>query len=202
MYSKIIRTLQICCMVGLGLVDAKSDESTDESTQRTQMLFDLTKTESHPSWRTSNDNVMGGISEGGPLSMDGFLRFKGVLSLENNGGFSSIYREAGLDLSDFSGVELKVKGDGRVYDFRFRTSARLVGNWYVSYSGKIKTEKDKWITVKVPFDELKQSFRGRQLSGFTFQKDQIQQVRILLGDKNPGPFQLDVEWIRAYQDDI
>jgi NADH dehydrogenase [ubiquinone] 1 alpha subcomplex assembly factor 1 len=114
--------------------------------------------------------------------MDGFLRFKGVLSLENNGGFSSIYREADLDLSDFSGVELKVKGDGRVYDFRFRTSARLVGNWYVSYSGKIKTEKNKWITVKVPFDELKQSFRGRQLSGFAFQKDQIQQVRILLGD--------------------
>lgn len=202
MNLKTIRTFQIFIMLGLGLVNAKSNEPTEESTPCTKMLFDLTDKNSHQSWRTSNDNVMGGVSEGGPLSMDGFLRFKGVLSLENNGGFSSIYRDADLDLSDFSGVEMKVKGDGRVYDFRFRTSAKLVGNWYVSYSGKIKTEKDKWITVKVPFDELKQSFRGRQLSGFPFKKDEIKQVRILLGDKKPGPFQLDVEWIRSYKDNL
>ena len=201
MSLKIIYLVRLFCIIAIGLTLAKAEDSDGAETETPRMLFDLTNKDSQKGWRSSNDTVMGGVSQGGPVSMDGFLRFKGILSLENNGGFSSTYHDCELDLSDYNGVEIKLKGDGRTYDLRFRTPARLREDWYVSYSGKMKTVKDEWITVKVPFDELNQSFRGRQLSGFPFQKDQIQQVRILLGDKKPGPFQLDVEWIRAYRDE-
>ena len=50
-------------------------------------------------WFIVNDGVMGGLSQGGPsLSGSGTLLFSGEISLENNGGFSSIRtRPANLD---------------------------------------------------------------------------------------------------------
>ena len=41
-------------------------------------------------WRSINDGVMGGLSSGGMRLEDGIAVFSGTLSLENNGGFSSV----------------------------------------------------------------------------------------------------------------
>ena len=51
-------------------------------------------------WRSVNDGVMGGRSSGGMVQAEDALKFTGELSLENNGGFSSVRRlveESGLD---------------------------------------------------------------------------------------------------------
>ena len=46
------------------------------------------------SWRVVDDGVMGGLSKGNfGVSSGGILTFRGTLSLENNGGFSSIRTE-------------------------------------------------------------------------------------------------------------
>ena len=68
-------------------------------------------------WRIVDDGVMGGLSKGErDISKDGILRFFGTLSLENNGGFSSLRTgDVKLDLSGAEGVILRVKGDGRTY---------------------------------------------------------------------------------------
>jgi len=55
------------------------------------VLFDFTKESNIQNWSVVNDGVMGGLSKGN-FSVndkgDGF--FTGHVSLENNGGFSSV----------------------------------------------------------------------------------------------------------------
>ncbi len=51
-------------------------------------------------WRAINDGVMGGISAGRMVGIDYGLSFEGELSLENNGGFASVRRLVGQDLSE------------------------------------------------------------------------------------------------------
>ena len=55
--------------------------------------FDSSEAESL-GWRVVDDGVMGGRSKGNiKVSDDGILTFSGKLSLENNGGFSSLRTE-------------------------------------------------------------------------------------------------------------
>ncbi len=66
-------------------------------------------------WPATNDGVMGGISQGqSEITSEGTLRFFGCVSLENNGGFSSIRsREEAKDLSAYNGILIRVRGDGK-----------------------------------------------------------------------------------------
>lgn len=150
-------------------------------------------------WQVVNDGVMGGLSKGKmQISDNGVLNFSGQLSLENNGGFSSLRTaNLSLDLSGAEGVIARVKGDGRTYQMRFNTDARF-RSMEVSFSADFKTKKDEWIEVKVPFDQFSGSFRGMSLKKQTFDPAKIRRVGLLLGDKKAGPFELQVDWIRTY----
>lgn len=150
-------------------------------------------------WRVVDDGVMGGLSKGKiQVSKEGVLTFNGKLSLENNGGFSSLRTgNVNLDLSSAEGLVARVKGDGRTYQMRFSTDARFRG-MEVSFSSEFQTKKDEWIEVKVPFDKFSGSFRGMSLKNETFNPAKVRRVGLLLGDKKAGPFELQVDWIRTY----
>ena len=45
-----------------------------------------------PVWQVINDDVMGGLSLGSTTLLDTSFMFSGDISIENNGGFSSVYR--------------------------------------------------------------------------------------------------------------
>ncbi|GAL27685.1 hypothetical protein JCM19239_3289 [Vibrio variabilis] len=55
-------------------------------------MIDFTQQYEHLNWDATNDNVMGGISSGTMTYSNGRSLFSGVISLENNGGFSSVNR--------------------------------------------------------------------------------------------------------------
>jgi len=150
-------------------------------------------------WRVVDDGVMGGRSKGNiKVSDDGILTFSGKLSLENNGGFSSLRTERlKMNLAEADGLVARVKGDGRTYQMRFNTEVRFRG-MEVSFKADFKTEKGEWIEVKVPFDQFKGSFRGMSLSKEKFDPGKISRIGLLLGDKKQGPFELKVDWIRSY----
>ena len=151
------------------------------------------------SWRVVNDGVMGGLSKGNfGVSGKGILTFRGMLSLENNGGFSSIRTEkVKMDLSDANGLVVRAKGDGRTYQMRFGTDARFRG-MEVSFMAEFRTKKGEWVEVKIPFTNFKGSFRGMKLKDEVFDPSKISRVGLLLADKNPGEFELNVDWIRTY----
>ncbi len=57
----------------------------------TKTLDNFDSTREVGSWMSVNDGVMGGRSKGAPaISKKSTLIFKGDISLENNGGFSSV----------------------------------------------------------------------------------------------------------------
>jgi monofunctional biosynthetic peptidoglycan transglycosylase len=163
----------------------------------TETLVDFSSTEGEPEWHAINDNVMGGRSQGGPEISDGVLHFTGCISLENNGGFSSVRgRGQSYNLSGASGLMLRVKGDGRTYQVRLYTGARHQGS-RIGYGKAFATRPGEWIEVAVPFDELDPVYRGRKLDGPAFDPSDIQELGFLLADKSEGDFALAVDWINV-----
>ena len=148
-----------------------------------------------PKWTAQNDGVMGGVSSGKAEIDDNELHFSGVLSLENNGGFAQIYSQTeASDFSNYSAVKLRVKGDGRTYQFRMATDAHFHGS-QIAYRSEFNTEADEWIEVSIPFESFVPSFRGRLLEGPPMNLTSVQRIAFLLGDGNPGTFSLKVDWI-------
>ncbi|MBP6597492.1 MAG: CIA30 family protein [Arenimonas sp.] len=148
-----------------------------------------------PRWVSVNDGVMGGLSQGGPEIVGGQLRFRGVLSLANSGGFSSI-RTAGraFDLDGATQVVLRVRGDGRTYQLRLATSARFRG-MAVSYGGEFATQAGQWTVARVPLAALVPTVRGFRLDGPPFDPSDVREIGLLIADKREDPFALDVDWI-------
>ena len=147
-------------------------------------------------WYIVNDGVMGGVSSSEFVdSGEGYAVFAGVLSLDNNGGFASV---RGLvpdgAMADHTGIALRVRGDGRTYQVRFRTDRRFDG---IAYMAKVQPRAGEWETIVIPFSEFEATWRGRTPRGAPpLDPGAIGQIGILIGDKVEAPFRLDVEWIR------
>ena len=141
-------------------------------------------------WKVVNDTVMGGRSSSRWTSNSSAFIFEGNLSLENNGGFASIRSEfKNNDLSNQDGIYLKVKGDGRKYQFRIQSK---VSRW-ANYSKEFKTKKDLVQTFYLPFKDFKPSWRGRRLNNLpTLKGGDVTGIGFLLGDKIQGKFKLEI----------
>jgi uncharacterized surface protein with fasciclin (FAS1) repeats len=160
-------------------------------------LIDFYDASAAKRWISVNDNVMGGISEGGfRITNDNTLEFFGNLSLQNRGGFASIRtRPADLKLDGFSAIVVRVKGDGRTYYFNLRTSSRNAAS---SYRAPIKTQKDNWQEVRIPLKDFVYTAYGRPITGAEpLRANKVQSFGFTLADKKAGPFRLEVSSIRA-----
>lgn len=160
-------------------------------------LMDFTDPGCHAVWHPINDGVMGGQSHGGPRFEDGMLCFTGAISLANNGGFASIRaREQHLDLSACDSILLRVRGDGRTYQFRLYTDAHYRGT-RIAYTTPFQTSDDTWVELRLHFSQLRPTVRGQTLSGPAFDPAAIKELGFLLADKREGAFRLLVDWIKA-----
>ncbi len=186
----LIFALLVCFSENGALANPPNDRLTE-----LHLKFDGNSDE--PVWTAENDDVMGGVSKGRAVIRDGVLVFNGSLSLENNGGFAQVQIEnLGLDLSGKDGIQLRVKGDGRTYELRLATNARHKGS-RIAYSVEVPTKEDEWSEVKVLFADLKPSHHGNALDGPPADLSQVEEMSLLIGDKREGPFELQVDWLRA-----
>ncbi len=146
-------------------------------------------------WVAVNDGVMGGQSSGELLVENGELKFRGHLSLANNGGFASV-RSVGrdFDLNDASVVVLRVRGDGRVYQLRLATDARYRGV-SISYGAEFETTAGEWTEVRLLLASLTPTVRVSRLQGPPLDSSQIREIGLLIADKREGAFMLAVDWI-------
>lgn len=150
-------------------------------------------------WRSVDDVVMGGVSRSGlRASEDGTALFTGELSLENNGGFASV--RTGLpptDLSGWSGLAIRVRGDGNLYRLRLRTDGRYDG---IAYQATFATRAGVWREVELPFATFAPTFRGRRPAGAPpLDPSRLRQVGLMIAEKQAGGFALEVAWIRPYR---
>ena len=71
--------------------------------------------------KNSNQNARDEPNGNIKINENGHGEFYGNVSLENNGGFSLLrYQSAFLKLKDYTEVFLRVKGDGKKYQFRIK----------------------------------------------------------------------------------
>ena len=162
------------------------------------MQIDFTDIQEMQQWSVVNDGVMGGVSQGGiKPSQSVTAIFSGWLSLENNGGFASIRRRIDRQcLKGCSGIILKVKGDGRTYQFRVRTDGQYDG---IAYRALFVTDNQTWQSITLFFDDFHASFRGRSVPGApALCAEDIQQIGFLIADKHPGLFRLEIAEIKSF----
>lgn len=153
-----------------------------------------------PPWVNIDDRVMGGVSSSEMVIEDGTGVFRGTVSAENNGGFASVRSLPGnYDLSGFSGVVLRVRGDGKQYAFRIRTNADFDGP---SYQAKIRPKAGVWQEFSPPFDDFEPVYRGQRVEGHPpLDSADIQTFGLLIADRQEGPFQIELATIHGTVED-
>jgi monofunctional biosynthetic peptidoglycan transglycosylase len=151
-------------------------------------------------WYPMNDGVMGGLSESRLLiSQDGTGLFEGIVSLENFGGFASVRTHPiAYGLEGYQGIVMRVKGDGKRYKLRIRTDAAYDGP---AYEAAFATEAQEWTLIWLPFSSFHPVFRGRPVRGMPkLEGKDVQQIGLMISDKQAGLFRLEMDWIGAYRD--
>ena len=182
--------------IAIGLV-YETANSQETEIMDTLILSEFTGDSPDLGWYIQNDNVMGGQSQGRFQVASDELIFSGNTNTDG-GGFSSIRTHPlQLDLSDRSGIRVKVKGDGRRYTWHLQTDARWRGR-SVNYWADFNTSMGEVVSVDIPFTSFVPQFRGFKLDGPELNTRQITQLGLYIYDKNDGPFELVLLSVEAY----
>jgi len=155
-------------------------------------IYTFSKTSSIENWQVINDGVMGGRSQSDiHLTEDGHAQFSGHVSLANNGGFASVRLLTDVQLQEDSKfIELKIKGDGKTYQFRLKGER----NQSQSYVQEFQTNGE-WQTIKLKLSAFSPQFRGRVLDLPNFNFSKIEEIRFLIANKKEEDFKLLVKSI-------
>jgi hypothetical protein len=141
-------------------------------------------------WSNVDDSVMGGISASTTTWEADAMVFSGDLSLENNGGFTSVRSPVDPGIGSLIGtatsLQLAVMGDGRYYVLQLRT---IDGSQYIQ---QFTTVADERSTAELPLADFAPVGRFLQPVADAPQLDPstVTQVTIYLLEKQPGPFRL------------
>ena len=162
----------ICCMV---LVFSLSSH----------IIFVFNKNSSISNWVVVDDVVMGGRSNGNfHLNKDGKGVFSGKVSLDNYGGFSSVrHGFKKLNVEKFKSIVLKIKGDGKNYQFRIKNKSSDYASYITFFSSS-----GEWQEIEIPLNSMYPSFRGRKLDEPNFFHKSIEEVTFLIANKKNEEF--------------
>jgi hypothetical protein len=156
------------------------------------VIYDFNATKSTDSWYVVNDGVMGGLSKGKiAMNQEGNAVFQGYVTTENNGGFTSVRHSfSKKDVSRFKAVKLRLKGDGKTYQFRMKADE----DQSYSYVQEFKTTGD-WETITIPFNSFYPTYRGNKLNKPNYSGQQMEEVTFLIGNKKKESFALEINSI-------
>jgi NADH dehydrogenase [ubiquinone] 1 alpha subcomplex assembly factor 1 len=194
--------LTFIAAVCLGLVTLSNVQANENTTpvEAEKMIFDFDSSDQAQDWLIVNDGVMGGVSQSEMIvTPAGTALFRGNVSLENNGGFASVRTyPIAYQLADYEGLSLRVKGDGQQYKLRLRTDNYLDG---MAYQASFQTQPDTWLDIRVPFVEFVPVYRGTIVPDAPkLDPARIAQIGFMISNKRAGPFELEIDWIKAYQE--
>ena len=199
MYTKsfFVKTAVLAILLATAGLVSRFVNSQEAEIMDTLILSEFTHDSPDLGWYIQNDNVMGGRSQGKFEILSDELVFSGNTNTDG-GGFSSIRTHPlELDLSDRSGLRVKVKGDGRRYTWHLQTDARWRGR-SVNYWADFNTSAEEVSSVDIPFTSFVPQFRGFKLDGPELNTRQITQLGLYIYDKNDGPFELVLLSVEAY----
>ncbi|MEM9478480.1 MAG: CIA30 family protein [Verrucomicrobiota bacterium] len=187
-----VSSIAIACLMSVTVAckpqpDATPVEATDPSEELFLAGADDRSTWS--AWEIEDDSVMGGVSRGRfEVNESGNAVFSGRVSLENDGGFSSIqsYFEP-IVITGYKFAEILLKGDGKQYQFRVETDRTEKH----SYIHNFATSGD-WETIIVPLTSMKPRFRGEDLDLPDYPAKRLGHVRFMISNGKAEEFRLEV----------
>jgi len=111
------------------LIMSNPPQQTEET-----VLLNATDMKTENQWRIVNDGVMGGLSSSNvSVNEDNKIVFKGNISLENNGGFASLRSPVkNYNFEKYSGIEIRMKGDGKRYSISMKETSYFTGYFYTT----------------------------------------------------------------------
>jgi len=166
------------------------------TTQNTKLEIDFGKNKDGQDWRIIDDGVMGGLSKGSRSLGEDAMIFKGEVSLENNGGFSSLrssYQD--FDLSKYEKVVIRLKAKGQILAFTMSVDRR----WYMPYfKQQIHLDSENWEVIELPFSEFKTYRIGEQVDYDFSETDAKKVIRIgfITDSKKEGSFEAMIDYVR------
>ena len=189
MFSDIMNTSIFIMLITIVSLSRQSSENI--------MLLNSTIMKTENRWRIVNDGVMGGLSSSKAIVKDDKIIFSGNVSLENNGGFASLRSPVkDYNFEKFTGLEVKIKGDGKRYSISMKETTYFSGYFFTS---TFETKKDEWITVKLPFNQFSFYYFGRETnSNKKIPLNNIKEISLLIGDKQEGSFNAEIEYLGLY----
>jgi adhesin HecA-like repeat protein len=138
----------------------------------------MTETEIFAGWEYVADGVMGGVSAGRMTQQTYLGRaatvLRGMVSLDNNGGFVQIATDLRADAPDprmWDGIAIDVAGNEESYDLRLRTD-QLTRPWQSFRTDFVA--QPQWKTLRFPFGDF---VAHRHTMGFA--PDALRRIGIL-----------------------
>ncbi|MCG7531369.1 CIA30 family protein [Psychrobium sp. MM17-31] len=172
----------VITIIGLALMTYNPSLAKKTSSTPTQLAFNSAN------WRITNDGVMGGLSQGNVVKVNGDIVFTGQISTENNGGFSSTYTALPPLKEGIETVNITVTGDGNDYQLRFRS---LFRGYLIGYKLEFPTKANQTISHQLSLRDAQATFRGRLISNApTLSSDSIRDIGVLISSKTPTPFHI------------
>ena len=117
--------------------------------------------------------------------------FAGRVSLENNGGFSSVrYVFEKTQVQADSKLTIRLKGDGKSYQVRVKEDSSTRHSYIASFQ-----TSGEWQEIDIPLRTMYPSFRGQKLDLPNFAHPQIKELVFLIGNKKAEDFKLLIDTI-------
>ena len=161
-----------------------------EQRPNTPMIIDVNSSQRAELWRITNDGVMGGRSQGRLLFKPDHGLFTGNISLDNNGGFSSVFRYIEQSQPGLNNISIDVEGDGQIYQLRL---VIYYNGYRLAYKHDFKTLAGQRQQLSFDLSDFKATWRGRIINNAPMlQSKYIKEVGFLMTKKRPGKFDLAV----------
>lgn len=153
-------------------------------------MIDFIKQQEKGRWRITNDGVMGGLSNGKIIIEQDHGIFTGDISLDNNGGFSSVFRPVENVPTQLDKLVIVTEGDGQAYQLRL---AIYTDGYRLTYKHEFKTMENKREKLAFKLADFQATFRGRDINNAPLLKSEdIREVGFLMTKKVAGKFSLSV----------
>lgn len=172
--------------------------TTNARTTNAATLVDFADRAAAESWSSQNDTVMGGRSKGAASWAAGALMFAGSVSLENNGGFSSVVGDLPQRISPaaapIDSISVLARGDGKTYVLQLRADDDSV-RYVQRFTTEVGVER-RYSLALAAFEpvnfQLSPLKSAPQVDPFA-----VTQLAFYILDKQAGPFELSVRRVDA-----
>jgi NADH dehydrogenase [ubiquinone] 1 alpha subcomplex assembly factor 1 len=170
------------------------------------VLFDFAKPQSVTGWSSIDDSVMGGISKStttwDETDGSGALLFSGLMTTEQNGGFTSTLgppdRSLGQVAAGAKALGVNAIGDGRTYVLQLRADQSET-RWIARFTPLTKHEGTNGNLVSIPLESFApvDRFLRPATARAPLDPANIVQISVYLIDEQIGDFRLAIKAFTA-----